>query len=167
MPEWWTYQLSDFLMFEPKTYYRLFELHNRSLWPGQIAALALGGALMALARRESRETRLTTLMLAIAWLWVAWAFHWRRYSSINSAAPFFAAGFAAQGVLLLVTGLVRSRGLLQAAPHKPDAVGLGIVLFAVVIHPLIGPLLGRSWTGVELFGLAPDPTVTATLGSFS
>jgi hypothetical protein len=33
-----------------------------------------------------------------------------------------------------------------------------------VLQPLIGPLLGRAWAGVELFGLAPDPTATATLG---
>ena len=28
MSEWWTYRLSDFLMFSPRTYHRLFELHN-------------------------------------------------------------------------------------------------------------------------------------------
>ena len=51
MPEWWTYRLSDFLMFESKTYYRLFELYNAALWPGQLLALALGLALLALAWR--------------------------------------------------------------------------------------------------------------------
>ena len=35
MPEWWTYSLSDFLMFSPRTYYRLFELHNAAIWPAQ------------------------------------------------------------------------------------------------------------------------------------
>ena len=29
---------------------------------------------------------------------------------------------------------------------------------------MIGPLLGRPWAQVELFGLAPDPTVVGTLG---
>ena len=33
MSEWWTYTLSDFLLFSPRTYYRLFELHHRALWP--------------------------------------------------------------------------------------------------------------------------------------
>ena len=50
MAEWWTYSLSDFLLFAPRTYYRLFELTNEALWPAHIAALALGGAILALAR---------------------------------------------------------------------------------------------------------------------
>jgi hypothetical protein len=33
-----------------------------------------------------------------------------------------------------------------------------------VLQPLIGPLLGRPWTQVEVFGIAPDPTVIATMG---
>jgi hypothetical protein len=37
-------------------------------------------------------------------------------------------------------------------------------LFALVVQPLIGPLLGRSWRQVEIFGVAPDPTAIATLG---
>ena len=34
MSEWWTYHLSDFLLFAPRTYYRLFELYNAAIWPG-------------------------------------------------------------------------------------------------------------------------------------
>ena len=37
-------------------------------------------------------------------------------------------------------------------------------LFALFAQPLIGPIMGRSWRQVELFGMAPDPTVIATLG---
>ncbi|MCW5773784.1 MAG: MFS transporter permease, partial [Rhodospirillaceae bacterium] len=42
MSEWWTYSLSSFLLFSPRTFYRLFELHNAAIWPGQVAALVLG-----------------------------------------------------------------------------------------------------------------------------
>ena len=35
MSEWWTYSLSDFLLFSPRTYYRLFELYNLAIWPTQ------------------------------------------------------------------------------------------------------------------------------------
>ena len=48
MSEWWTYSLSDFLLFSPRTYYRLFELYNLAIWPAQILALALGLAILAL-----------------------------------------------------------------------------------------------------------------------
>jgi hypothetical protein len=41
---------------------------------------------------------------------------------------------------------------------------MGLVIFAVVLHPLIAPLVGRPWSQVEIFAIAPDPTVVATLG---
>jgi hypothetical protein len=33
-----------------------------------------------------------------------------------------------------------------------------------MVQPLIGPLVGRDWKHAESFGVAPDPTVLATLG---
>ena len=41
MSEWLSYRPSDFLMFAPRTYWRLFELHNGAWWPAQpLAVLA-------------------------------------------------------------------------------------------------------------------------------
>ena len=55
MSEWWTYRLYDFLLFTPRTYYRLFELYNAAVWPAQIAAIALGlGLTWQCARRRGR-----------------------------------------------------------------------------------------------------------------
>ena len=51
MSEWWTYRLSDFLMFAPRTYHRLFELHNAEVWPLQIVTIAAGLAALWLAWR--------------------------------------------------------------------------------------------------------------------
>lgn len=166
MPEWWTYRLSDFLMFEPETYYRLFELYNRDVWPASIAALLAGPMLLALVwkGREQGEWPARTLAaaLALGWLWVAWGFHWRRYATINLAAGYFGAGFALQGVLLAAA--LRWPPLIRRAAEKPDPAGIAIALFGVLVQPLLGPLLGRGWAQMELFGLAPDPTATATLG---
>jgi len=52
MSEWWTYSLSDFLLFSPRTYYRLFELYNVAIWPLQIVGLALGVAIVGLLLRD-------------------------------------------------------------------------------------------------------------------
>ena len=41
---------------------------------------------------------------------------------------------------------------------------MGLVLFALVVQPFIGPLVGRDWQQAEIFGVTPDPTVLATLG---
>ncbi len=48
MSEWWTYGPRDLLMFSAQTYYRLFELYNRDLWPLQMLALVLGVVVLAL-----------------------------------------------------------------------------------------------------------------------
>jgi hypothetical protein len=32
------------------------------------------------------------------------------------------------------------------------------------VYPLLAPLLGRGWPQAEVFGIVPDPTVTATVG---
>ena len=166
MSEWWTYRPSDFLLFSPRTYYRLFELYNAEIWPAQILTLALGVAILVLLLRHGGawRGRAVAAILAGCWLWVAWAFHFNRYATINWAATYFAAAFAVEAVLLVWTGAIRGRLLLSPAGRAVDRVGLGIFLFALVVQPLIGPLVGRDWVQVEIFGVAPDPTVVATLG---
>jgi hypothetical protein len=163
--EWWTYTLSDFLLFAPRTYYRLFELYNRAIWPAHILALAAGGALLALLRRtDARSGRAIAAILAACWLWVAWGFHFQRYATINWAAAWFAAAFAIEAALLAWTGAIRGRLQFGASNRTVRRTGVGLVLFGLVVQPLIGPLAGRDWVQAELFGLAPDPTATATLG---
>jgi len=163
MSEWWTYTLSDFLLFSPRTYYRLFELYNADIWPAQIVALALGVTILVLLPRGGAwRGQAVAAILGASWLWIAWAFHGERYATINWAAVYVAAGFAVEGLLLLWVGLIRNR--MQADGQSMDRVGLAIVLFALVGQPLIGPLVGRAWSQVEMFGVAPDPTAVATLG---
>src|SRR5262249_22547682 len=53
MSEWWPSRLSSFLLFSPQTYYRLFELYNRAVWPGQLAALAAGLVVLVFLLRPS------------------------------------------------------------------------------------------------------------------
>ncbi|MFN4309399.1 MAG: DUF6064 family protein [Ferrovibrio sp.] len=156
MAEWWTYGLSDFLLFSPQTYQRLFELHNAALWPAQVAALIAGIGLILLTMRRSRGA---WGLVALAWLLVAWLWFHQRYATINWAADWIAIGFALQALLLLWHGL-RGR---PAAARDPIA-GLAFMVFAIAAQPLLPRLLGRPWKQAEIFALAPGPTVIATLG---
>jgi hypothetical protein len=163
--EWWTYTLRDFLLFSPRTYYRLFELYNAAIWPAQILSLGLGLTILALLPRPTpARSRLIAALLAAGWLFAGIAFHLRRYATINEAAVSFAVGFALEAALLIGIGVVRG-GLSFAWPARPASrAGLGIFVFALVLEPAVGPLLGRSWRQAEIFGIAPDPTAVATLG---
>jgi len=177
LSEWWTYRLSDFLMFSTPTYYRLFERQNAAVWPWQWLALALGSGLaawlawsMSLQRPapvrsdpEHRAARVVCGVLALAWCTVAWAFLLRLYAPINWAAAAFAVGFGLQGLgLFMVASGLRGRLALARGPRA--WVGLGLLLFALWVQPGLAPLFGRPWAQAEVFALAPDPTVLGTLG---
>jgi hypothetical protein len=163
MSEWWTYRLSNFLMFSPQVYDRLFELQNRAWWPAPLLALVLGAGMLVLMRRRSTGAgRAVALLLALAWLFVAWTFFAQRYARIHLGGNVFAVAFALQALLLCWIGAVRAR---LAFEHGTLA-NLGAALFAAALAgwPLLAPWMGRSWWQAEVFGLAPDPTALATLG---
>ena len=52
----------------------------------------------------------------------------------------------------------------SAGAGLPVGWGLCILAFALAGQPLLAPLQGRGWASSEVFGIAPDPTVIATLG---
>lgn len=161
MSEWWTYSLSDFLMFSSRSYYRLIALYNEAIWPAHLLALAAGAVVIGcIARPHIRTRRVATLILALAWVWIAWAFHYQRYADINTAGPYFAAAFLLQAVLLGFVGL-RSAA---TAPARPRGLALGVIGLSVFAYPLLALASGASWRQSEVFGIAPDPTVVATLG---
>ncbi|MBI5274869.1 MAG: hypothetical protein HY854_00265 [Burkholderiales bacterium] len=143
MSEWSTYTLSDFLMFSPRTWWRLVEAYNREWWPLHIAMFVAGIAAVWRAR-------FAPWVLAAAWAWVAWAFHWERHVEVNLAGPWFAGAFALQAALLL------------ASPRESASrVGLGVAAAGLVLYPLVGVVSGKP---VEVFGMMPDPTALVTLG---
>jgi hypothetical protein len=164
MSEWWTYSLSDFLMFSSRSYYRLIESYNAAIWPAHFLALVAGVIVIsAIARPRQNLQRSAALVLAAAWGWVAWAYHLERYAEINTAAPYFAVAFAVQALLLCWLAY-RPANAANAAP-APQRVALGLTGLAIFAYPLLALVRdGGGWRQAEVFGIVPDPTVVATLG---
>lgn len=164
MSEWWTYTLADFLLFSPRVYYRLLELHNRALWPLQLLTLAVGPVLVVLVVQRPRgHGRSVALLLAASWAFVGWAFLWARYAAINWAVAYAAPAFALEALLLLRIGALGDR-LTFDRRGAAGWLGALLVAFALAGQPLLAPLSGRPWTAAEVFGVAPDPTAIGTLG---
>ncbi|WP_020654019.1 DUF6064 family protein [Massilia niastensis] len=162
MSEWWTYTLADLLMFSARTYYRLFELYNRDIWPAHVLADAAGMLVIGcIVRAGALAYRIAYSLLAVSWGWIAWAYHWERYADINIAAPYFAAGFSLQALML---GWLALQPNEVPAERAPARLAAGIVGLSVIGYPLLALREGRGWVQAEIFGIAPDPTVAATLG---
>lgn len=164
MPEWWTYSPSDFLMFSSRTYYRLFEIGNRRLWPFQFLALLAGLAVVLMLRRTSpRMHRVAVALLACGWLVCGWTYFLQAYATIHTFGRWFAAAFIAQGIGLVVWSVIGPH--IVIASRSIERVGMAILFLAVFGQPLVCLVVDRPWTQIELFGLTPDPTATATMGA--
>jgi hypothetical protein len=163
MPEWSTYTLSDFLMFAPRTYWRLVELYNRDFWPLHLPLSAAGlGAVWLAASRRLHGFRWIAFGLAAAWLWVSWAFLWQRYATINWAATYVAIAFTVQALLL--AGLALRSGQTASPPGKAARSLGGLLAACGLLFPLLAPAFGRPWAQAESFSMMPEPTALLTLG---
>lgn len=162
MTEWWTYRPGDFLMFAPRTYWRLFELHNQAWWPAQPLLLVAGVAwLVWWMRCGAPALRVGAAALALALAFVGWAFMLQRYAPINWAASGFALGFF---VAAAASAALASRSDLHAASLGRRRAAWSLCGSALVGCPMLAAAFGRPATQAEFFGLAPDPTVLMTLG---
>jgi hypothetical protein len=157
--EWSSYRLEDFLLFSPRTYFRLVEIHQEAIWPMQIPAVAIGIAVLLLAWSR-RWSPAIPLLLSACWFFVAWAWFTQRYATINWAADYAAAAFAAEGLLLLLAGAGRGWRVSHGWGAR---IGLVLFLATLLLPPFLLPLEGRNWTQLELFGTMPDATAIGTL----
>jgi hypothetical protein len=165
MPEWWSYGLSDFLLFSPRTYYRMLEHYNRAWWPAQLLTVGLGLAILALVAWPTKwQGRIISAILALVWAWVSWAFLWKRYASINWAATYVVPVFALESLLLVWIGVLDGRLTYRVRRNVAGIFGIALFVFSLTFYPMLAPVAGRPWQQAELFGLAPDPTVLATAG---
>lgn len=167
MSEWWTYTLSDLILYSSRAYFRLFELYNTALWPAQIAVFALGVAILERSLRGGARPgvgRAIAAFLAACWIWVALAFHAARYATLNTAAPAFAWIFGLEAALLVWIGIVRGRLVWGRPETAAERVGLVLYVLALAVLPFSAVLAGRGLRAAEVFGLAPDPTAVGTLG---
>ena len=152
MSEWWTYRLSDFLMFSPAVYARMVERYHRELGPLPWVLLAVGLVLVALAAtRKPWAHRAVLLTLAVMWAWVGWAFFWQRYAQINWAAQYMAWGWWLQAALLVAAAV---RPPAKKVSLGASYAGMGLAVAGVLLYAVHN----------QAFGLMPGPTALSTLG---
>ncbi len=130
-------------MFSPRTYYGMIERYNEAAWPGQLATLVLGVVILWLVYRPAPDRRrIIAGIVAVLWAFVAGAFLWRRYATINWAATYFAGIFAIEAVLLV-------RLTFRPSGDFAGRLGIGLFVFSLAVYPLLAPLLGRGWRQIR------------------
>ena len=165
MDAWWTYGIADLVLFTPETYFRLFEFYHRDWWPMQLACYAMAVViLLCLWLKPAWGGRAITILLAVSWAWVGWAFLHVRFAPIHWAADWYAVVFLLQALLLFVYGVSRRGVEFEIVNSARAVIGIFLLLGALLVMPTTANLTGRAWIQAELFAMTPDATVLATLG---
>ncbi|MCV0370184.1 DUF6064 family protein [Filomicrobium sp.] len=166
MADWSSYSLSDFLLFSPQVYERLFVLLNRDMWPWQLAALVGSVAVLVLTLRGTQSgSRAAFAILGAAWISVASVFFLGRYETINWLGAYFAPVAGLEGAMLILLSFAGRVGLVDPRKNRlAFSIGLAVLVCGLFLYPLFEAAFGLSFEGAQVFGLTPDPTAVATLG---
>ncbi|MCL7944238.1 DUF6064 family protein [Marinobacter sp. ATCH36] len=160
---WLNYSLSDFLMFGPEVFLRLFVRINQDFWPWQGIAVAMMVLIAGLlVRGDTLAKRGILLLLAAAWVWSGAGFLMEYYGPVNTPAVWFGWAFILQAALLTVAALVWPWDGRSAVVARRRQAGIGWLVAAILL-PLLPAAQTGNWQAVALFGIAPDVTVAATV----
>jgi hypothetical protein len=154
------------LSFSPEVFFAVFEHYNRAVWPAQVIAYGLGLAALTLVFRPGLSgNRWVAGILAFMWAWSGVAYHLIHFAEINFVAPVFGALFVLQALLFAWTGAVRGKIAFRFRLDPAGWTGLGFMVFAMAVYPVLGWIAGHGWPRAAMFGIAPCPTTIFTLGA--
>jgi hypothetical protein len=152
------------LPFTREQFLAVFTRYNEAVAPAQVVLLAVGIAATALALRPTRwSDRAVGCLLAGLWLWMGIAYHWGFFRTINPAATVFGAAFVASAAMLFWYGVARRRITFRAPQSLHGGLALMLLVYAFVVYPAVGWILGHRYPAMPTFGL-PCPTTITTLG---
>ncbi len=156
-----SYSVRNFISFVDEVYFRLFERQFEAWWPAPLLVLAIGVATLVLAWLG--KARLVAILLGPPLASSAITFHFLLYAELTPVGRVFGWAFLIQVPLILLWGFVtKPTGKIRVS--VPTISGAAIAFFALAIYPLLILFTERNKTGVEIFGMAPDPTVAFVLG---
>jgi hypothetical protein len=151
------------LPFTADQFFGVFSSYNHAVLPWQFV-LATTAAVVAISawRRPAQARRTVPLFLAALWIWSGLAYHFAHFARINPVAYVFGGLFVLQGVLWLWAAIY---GRLHFdSPGGPAwTVGAVAIVYALVIYPVLGSVLGHGYPMAPTFG-APCPSTIFTFG---
>lgn len=153
------------LPFTTEQFLEVFKQYNQAIWPLQVGAYIVAAVTLLLTfKRTGSSGRLISGVLSCLWLWTGAAYHLAFFSAINRAAVGFGILFILQGLLFAFEGVVRGRLSFRFRADTFGIIGALFVLYAMLIYPVLGYLLGHGYPSSPCFGVAPCPTTIFTFG---
>jgi hypothetical protein len=151
--------------FTVEQFFDIFGTYNAAIWPAQVVAYTFGLIALGLGLRGNKLfPRIISGILALFWIWMGVFYHIGYFSVINPAARIFGLFYVLQGVLFFLIGTIRGRVSFRFNFRPVPILGVGFILYAMVIYPLLGLDFGHSYPKAPLFGVAPCPTTIFTFG---
>jgi hypothetical protein len=150
--------------FTTEQFLQVFEKYNQAIYPFQFALILV--AIVTIFITTSRKpfaNKLIAYLLAFLWLWTGIVYHLIFFTAISPPAYLFGTLFIVQGLLFLYEGVVRNRLIFRASQNFYSIFATIFIAYSLVIYPLIGYALGRTFLASPTFG-TPCPTVIFTFG---
>ena len=102
-------------------------------------------------------------ILAFLWAWLGLGYHFAFFSSINPLAYVFAALSLAGAGVFVWQGVICRQLQFRLDSGTRRWVGVGLIIFALVVYPAWSYYAGHRYPTLPTFGL-PCPTTIFTLG---
>jgi hypothetical protein len=142
--------------FSIEQFFSVFAQYNESVWPMQVILNLLAlVAIILLYRARPLKSRVLSAVLSFLWGWMAIAYHFAFFTTINSAAWLFGAVFMAGAFWFAWTGVIRSKLHFRLGGGIRGWAGGFLIGFALIAYPLLGYGMGHHYPAVPTFGAQP------------
>jgi hypothetical protein len=153
------------LPFTIDQFFGVFEQYNQAIWPIHIVAYMLGIAAIILTVKKMRYSdQAISVILACFWAWMGIVYHLMYLSTINGAALGFGVLFIIQAIVWLLFGVIRPKLAFQFDTNPYALTGILLIVYAMLVYPILGTLLGHGYPRSPSFGVAPCPTTIFSFG---
>ena len=150
--------------FTIKEFLEVFKNYNQSVFPIQIIFyLLVFYGLYLLFKNHKHENIFLNSLVAFLWLWIGIVYQLIFFTTINKAAYAFGILFIIQGFMFAYFGAYKNLVSFKFSNSVSVITGIIFIVYALIIYPILGYLLGHQYPYSPTFGL-PCPTVIFTFG---
>jgi hypothetical protein len=155
-------------------FFNMLQTYNETVVPITVLTFLLGiVAIYLVSRKFNQAGKFVSFILGFLWLWSGLAFNILffgptdvEYLGMTIAGMWYVSGvlFIIQSLLFGIYGIIKNELSFDLDTSLYSFTGVGFIIYAMVIYPLIGFLTGQMYPRYPIFGSAPCPVTIFTLG---